>query len=343
MRRTLVGIWLVLGCLGCGKRRNTVPHGLPPAATPSGQLAAAATEPPAPAVAPDCQRSAGPLRQAGAERLVAIGDLHGDVGALADALRAANAVDERGHWSGGSLVVVQTGDVLDRGDGEQRIIDWLEQLEQEASAAGGEVIWLLGNHELMNAAGDFRYVTPGGFADFEDVPELDLRSAAALPPQMRARAAAFHTAPPGPYARILAGQATVRIIGDTLFSHAGVLPAWSAKLEELNREADCWLQGTTAPDQLPAALVDQTSPVWTRALGGDAVDCAAVREVLSSLGVRRMVVGHTVQAQGITSACEGALWRIDVGLAAPYGGPIEVLELSKGSARVVRGQRQRTP
>jgi hypothetical protein len=282
----------------------------------------------------------GPLRQAAPDRLIAIGDVHGDVGALADALRAAGAVDEQGHWSGGRLVVVQTGDLLDRGDGEQRILDWLEQLEQEASAAGGGLVWLLGNHELMNAAGDFRYVTPGGFADFEDVPDLDLSSAAALPPRMRARAAAFHTAPPGPYARVLAGQATVRIIGETLFSHAGVVAAWSAKLEDLNREDACWLQGATAAETLPAALVDETSPVWTRAMGGDVVDCAEVSAVLTGLGVRRMVVGHTVQGQGITSACDGALWRIDVGLAAPYGGPIEVLELSKG-ARVVRGHRRK--
>jgi hypothetical protein len=53
-----------------------------------------------------------------------------------------------------------------------------------------------------------------------------------------------------------------------------------------------------------------------------------------------MVVGHTVQPHGITSACDGTLWRIDVGLATYYGGPIQVLELVPGAPpRVVTGTR----
>ena len=44
--------------------------------------------------------------------------LHGDVSAFRSVLRLAGAIDETNHWSGGALVVVQTGDVLDRGDDE---------------------------------------------------------------------------------------------------------------------------------------------------------------------------------------------------------------------------------
>ena len=70
------------------------------------------------------------------------------------------------------------------------------------------------------------------------------------------------------------------------------------------------------------------------------VDCAAVTEALAGLGVQRMVVGHTVQGQGITSACGEALWRIDVGLSRHYGGPIEVLELTPGApGKVLTGAR----
>jgi hypothetical protein len=80
--------------------------------------------------------------------------------------------------------------------------------------------------------------------------------------------------------------------------------------------------------------------VWTRAAGGAAVDCGAVRAALAALQVSRMVVGHTVQDHGISSACDGALWRIDVGLARKYGGPIEVLELVPGAPpKVLHGAR----
>ena len=51
------------------------------------------------------------------------------------------------------------------------------------------------------------------------------------------------------------------------------------------------------------------------------------RWALAGLGAKRQVVGHTVQAKGITAACDDTIWRIDVGLAKIYDGPIEVLEL----------------
>jgi hypothetical protein len=34
-----------------------------------------------------------------------------------------------------------------------------------------------------------------------------------------------------------------------------------------------------------------------------------------------------VQSTGITSACEGRVWRIDVGLSHAFGGPIEALQI----------------
>jgi hypothetical protein len=124
-----------------------------------------------PAVADDL-----PLRLDHAERIVAIGDVHGDIEATRRALRLAGAIDENDRWIGGKLVVVQTGDQLDRGDNEQAILDLFTRLVEEAAQAGGAFHVLNGNHELMNAKLDLRYVTKGGFEDFRDavtVAEVD--------------------------------------------------------------------------------------------------------------------------------------------------------------------------
>lgn len=83
----------------------------------------------------------------------------------------------------------------------------------------------------------------------------------------------------------------------------------------------------------------ESGPVWTRALGRDAADCDALAPALRAIGATRMIVAHTVQPHGISSACGGALWRIDVGLARLYGGPIEVLELSADPPKVLHGAR----
>jgi hypothetical protein len=267
------------------------------------------------------------------KRLVAIGDLHGDLGAARAALRAARAIDDRDHWIGGDLVVVQTGDVLDRGDDEHALLDLIAALETEARAAGGAFVQLLGNHELMNGAGDFRYVTPAGFHAFDgagDAPPSD------APPEARSRLAALGAG--HNYARRLSHHAAIAIVGDAVFSHAGVLPDWAPRVDEVNQNARCWLDGQASKP--PAALTSDDSPVWTRAYGGPAVDCAQLAAALSALRVKRMVVGHTVQSAGITSACDGALWRIDVGLSRHYGGPIEVLEIAQGAPpKVLHGAR----
>jgi hypothetical protein len=269
-----------------------------------------------------CSTAGGMTTLPGAARVVAIGDVHGDLERTRQALQLAGAIDDGDRWIGGTLIVVQTGDVLDRGDGEQAIIDLFERLEGEAAAAGGGLIWLLGNHELMNPAGDFRYVTEGGFADFTQASgEPD----PAVPPHAQGRWQVFR--PGGRYARILSGQHAVVKVGDVVYSHAGVLPRWAEAVASADRQARCWLSGAADADTAaPDLLTSDDSPVWTRAFGGE-VDCGLVEQALAAVGASRMVVGHTVQQAGISSACSGRLWRIDVGLARAYGGPLQVLEL----------------
>lgn len=53
------------------------------------------------------------------------------------------------------------GDLLDRGDQELPLLFWMERLRRQAAAAGGALHVLNGNHESMNVAGQYRYVTRG--------------------------------------------------------------------------------------------------------------------------------------------------------------------------------------
>ncbi len=101
-------------------------------------------------------------------RIVAVGDVHGAYDSLLTILRAADLVDGAGHWAGGDSVLVQTGDILDRGAEVDRVLDLLRRLQEEAADAGGRVVVLLGNHEQMNLLSDFRDVSPGAFAAFAD-------------------------------------------------------------------------------------------------------------------------------------------------------------------------------
>jgi hypothetical protein len=276
------------------------------------------------AAAPACTLAPLALRVAMPKRAVAIGDLHGDLNAARAALRTAGAIDATDKWIGGDLTIIQTGDILDRGDGESQILALFAKLATDARASGGQVIQLLGNHELMNAAHDFRYVTPGGKRDFDGDREHEL-------------------APGGTWAKQLATHNVIAVVptagGDTVLSHAGVTAEWATHLDDVNEHARCWLDGQEGGADSPTvALTADDSPVWTRVWGNDPVDCTKLADVLGKLGAKRMVVAHTPQKAGITSACDGALWRIDVGLASYYNGPIQVLELGD-PPKILTGQR----
>jgi len=273
-----------------------------------------------------------------AERIVAIGDLHGDVAALRATLRLAGAIDEAGKWIGKALVIVQTGDQLDRGDDEPQIIELLARLRAEAQAAGGAVHVLNGNHEVMNVQADFRYVTPDGFHDFSagHPDALHAELTAGLPPERRGRTAAF--LPGGEVARRLSAQPVALQIGGNVFVHGGVLEQHVRYgLARINQETSAWMAGAPS-EPAPPSLTNQRAPIWVRDYSDGtpaAEQCAELGRVLNALSARRMVVGHTVQQQGINSACDGKVWRIDVGLSRFYGNPPSVLEIRGDQVRAL--------
>ncbi len=268
------------------------------------------------------------------ERLVAIGDIHGDLNAAKQALTLAEAINDQGTWIGGRLVVVQTGDIFDRGDSEPELLTLFDRLAEEARAAGGAVHLLNGNHELMNVYFDFRYVTDAGFRAFANTqapPSFTLPDK--VTDTQRGRALAFR--PGGPIATSLAKRPTMMVLDGNAFVHGGILPAHAKRgIDGMNAEVQRWLRGEGSQ---PEWIKGDESPVWTRLYSKepDAKACASARETLELLGAKRMVVGHSVHKQGITSYCNGAVWAIDVGMSKYYGGPTQVLELRGDSVRIL--------
>ncbi len=96
---------------------------------------------------------------AGERRVVAIGDIHGAFNGVREILRKVELIDQKDRWVGGDAIMVQTGDFLDRGPGATKVARLLMKLQELAPGDGGEVIVLLGNHEVLNLLGDLRDVT----------------------------------------------------------------------------------------------------------------------------------------------------------------------------------------
>src|SRR5687767_13511282 len=74
-----------------------------------------------------------------AARIIAIGDVHGAAESFAAILKKAGLIDGQQRWAGGKAVLVQTGDMSDRGKGMRAALDLLMSLEDQARKAGGRV------------------------------------------------------------------------------------------------------------------------------------------------------------------------------------------------------------
>jgi hypothetical protein len=202
-----------------------------------------------------------------APRIVAVGDVHGDLEAFKAILAEAGVIDANGEWAGGETVLVQVGDLIDRGPSARGTLDFVMALQPEAARHGGRVVSLLGNHEIMNMTGDLRYVAPENYAEFANagsekrradawarVRELRKKRAHALgepepPSGAAARRAWYDTHPPGfieheeafgptgQYGRWLRERPACFVAQDTAFLHGGLSPAFaSMSLEAINRQ-----------------------------------------------------------------------------------------------------------
>jgi len=300
-------------------------------------------------------------------RVVAIGDVHGALDQFVAILRAAGIVDDNTRWTAGDTVLVQTGDILDRGPDSRGALDLLQRLEREAAGAGGRLVALLGNHEVMRMVGDWRYVSDAEFAAFETPRSEAVREAVyrQLAAQFQQRADdldepfdedAFRQqfldqvplgliemrdafGPDGEYGRWLRQRPAVARVDDVLFVHGGLTPTLAAQgCEAINEQITREITGTpVTPEQLPSQLSSsETGPLWDRSLAGEpeADYAPVVAAMLSGLGARAIVVGHTpVVGEGIVTRFGGRAVLIDTGMLGGEsfpGGEPSALEIVNG-------------
>jgi hypothetical protein len=314
------------------------------------------------------------------ERIVAVGDVHGAYEPFAAILREAELIDRRGRWIGGRAVLVQTGDVLDRGPDSRRTIDLLRRLEREASHAGGAVYALLGNHELMRLSGDWRYVSSGEYRAFRVRWSVALREAAMeraernaveqarregrqidvlalraeldrqTPLGLAELASAFGAE--GNYGRWIRDRPAVIKINGVVFVHGGITPAVAERgCAAIDRTVAAELATLTQDaSAAPGLGSHEEGPLWYRGLVTEPEDAfePALAMILERMDARAIVVGHTTTPGRIMARFGGRVLAIDTGMLAgdfyPQGAPA-ALELvgDTATALYVGGRREELP
>ncbi|HYN43474.1 MAG TPA: metallophosphoesterase [Thermoanaerobaculia bacterium] len=199
------------------------------------------------------------------QRLVAVGDIHGEYDGFVSILQRAGLIDAKLRWTGGRATFVQVGDYLDRGPHVRKVKDLLMDLERGAAKKRGKTVVLLGNHEVMNLTSVFHDADPAAYAAFADRRSEKRRQAAyAQYVALHARLAERYAREPWPlldesawnekhplgfvefqdalrrdfkYGRWLRNRPAAARAGDTVFVHGGISPkAKERTIEEINRK-----------------------------------------------------------------------------------------------------------
>lgn len=219
-----------------------------------------------------------PWRVETRERLVAVSDIHGANDAFVAILERVGMIGPDQEWTGGNSRLVIVGDVLDRGPDSRQALDLIMALQEQSRARGGDVLFVLGNHEIMNLVGDLRYVSSAEFASYAGEGTAETRAAAferfleqseepadvdtarsefdrRFPVGFFAHREAFSSA--GAYGRWLIEQPVLLVAGDTAFVHGGVSRAYEGiPGERINSELKQQLRDyLTAMEMLLAAGV----------------------------------------------------------------------------------------
>jgi hypothetical protein len=273
------------------------------------------------------------------ERIIVIGDVHGDMKRFKDHLKLAKLIDNEDNWIGGETVLVQLGDLIDSCRGSDclvkssndqgadlELLKYMVELHNKAIKHNGAVYSIIGNHEIMNVLGKFDYVSP---KNFDKV--IDLFNDKSID-KYKARIEAFK--PGNPIASFLAcSKFGVLIIGSNLFVHAGMMPEISKDYtpQDINKIIKNFLLNKIKdPTEYEKILFSaQYSPFWTRVMGHlstnlpkNSKECEKfVNPVLNYYKIGKIFIGHSptlIQNLGINSTCDESVYRVDTGFAQTF-------------------------
>ncbi|KAK7194810.1 Serine-threonin protein phosphatase [Novymonas esmeraldas] len=265
-------------------------------------------------------------------RIVAIGDIHGDVKNFLKILRIADLIEDSAprssdvlnnppRWkhsispTGGAVVrttLVQMGDLVDRGKEDLQVLNVAMALQEQTAQSGSldKVVLLIGNHELLNLQGHMHYVHKDDYGGFVS---------RALRVEGMQSTGAF-----GKY--IVDNFKAAHLDEGVLFVHAGIETEMDIKdVESLNVD----VRGALRENSFRHPALGSRGPLWTRKMISESMmdDCAGVQKILTRLKASRVVVGHTPQESGrVERYCNGRVFAIDVGLSRWMYNHIAALE-----------------
>jgi Calcineurin-like phosphoesterase len=233
-------------------------------------------------------------------RLLVLSDIEGNFKALKTMLIGAKVMDKDFNWSFGDGHLVLVGDFFDRGLQVTECLWLIYKLEAEAIAANGKVHFILGNHEIINLQGNSQYARR---KYLENTKLLGLKYSELY-------------AADSELGRWLRSKNAIELIGDYGFCHGGIsmeLATRQLSINDINRISRANLgKALELMGEPERSVFDlKTGIFWFRGMARNQMAIPDVRAILKTMGIRRLVIGHTLQSD----------------LTALYGGKVICIDL----------------
>ncbi len=235
------------------------------------------------------------------KKLVALSDIEGKFEAFISLLKVSGVIDESLNWIFGKGHLVLVGDFFDRGEMVTETLWLIYKLEQEAAEVGGVLHFLLGNHEMMNLRGDWRYV-----------PKKYLINA-----QFVGKSYQDFYGPQSVLGAWLRTKNSMVKIGGYVFCHGGLSPDFTIAQMPISLINESLRELIDKPDnEVPNVfngefLLRDYGPLWYRGHFQNAHTKQQLIDVLKVFNASYLVVGHT-PVEKISTLYDGKIIALDV-------------------------------
>jgi hypothetical protein len=242
----------------------------------------------------------------GVSKIFAVSDIHGEYDHFVDILRKGGVINDRNGWIFGNGHLLIAGDVFDRGEKVTECLWLIYRLEQEAESSGGQVHYLLGNHELMCLRGDLRYVSPKYTDGIEKKGRISYDKLFGERTEL---------------GRWLRTKNAITIINGILFVHGGISPELINRYDDI-AEVNEAVRGYLKLAPYKKMLGDEEmfvykslGPLWYRGffmeLDYPQLTGRQVKDILEFFNAEAVAVGHS-ETDSVMSHYGGLVYSIDV-------------------------------
>jgi hypothetical protein len=238
-------------------------------------------------------------------KVLAIGDVHGEYDVLVQLLKNTGVINENLDWNWGDGHLVFIGDIFDRGDKVTECLYLIKKLQRQAYENKGKLHLLLGNHEVMILMNDSRYIAP----KYKNMCQRLMMNY----PRFFAENTEL-----GKWLRSL--NSVVKI-NDLLFVHGGLSPDLvdrGLSLEQINDDIRKSLNkdNEMTHEELMKAIYFPENPLWYRGYlmksrSYSIINTEELNKVLSYYSTSRIFFGHT-EVESIRFLHEGKVGAINV-------------------------------